>query len=54
MKFKIFLHDVGSNLKNLSSNVTNISSTTVLAEKGMVEDRKNVSFQWANYINEKK
>ena len=40
----IFLHDVGSNLKNLSSNVTNISSTTVLAEKGMVEDRKMFLF----------
>ena len=29
----IFLHDVGSNLKNLSSNVSNIYSTTVLAKK---------------------
>ena len=40
----IFLYDVGSNLKNLSSNVSNISSTTVLAEKGVVEDRKMFLF----------
>ena len=31
-------------IKNLSSNVSNISSTIVLAEKGVVEDRKMFLF----------
>ncbi len=36
----IFLHDTGNNLKSLSPNSKNISSMTIVAEKGMVEDRK--------------
>ena len=40
----IFLHDTGSNLKNLSSNISNVSSVTVLSEKGLVDERKLVLF----------
>ena len=41
MKFKIFfLHDTGKNLKNFSSNISNTSSTTVLAEKGIIKDKE--------------
>ena len=35
----IFLHDQGRNLKNLSSNSTNLSSTTITAEKGISKGR---------------
>ena len=35
----IFLHDTGNNLKNLSPNISNVSSTTIVAEKGIVEER---------------
>ena len=36
----IFLHDNGNNLKNLSSNISDSQSTTVVAEKGMIDSRK--------------
>ena len=36
----IFLHDTGNNLKNLSANTKNVSSTTVIARKGIVDQRK--------------
>jgi lipopolysaccharide export LptBFGC system permease protein LptF len=36
----IFLHDTGNNLKNLSSNSTDTVSTTIIAEKGLVDKRK--------------
>lgn len=35
----IFLHDTGQNLKNFSSNISNSSSTTIVAEKGIVENK---------------
>ena len=36
----IFLYDKGNNLKNLSSNIEDTFSTTIIAEKGLVEKRK--------------
>ena len=36
----IFLHDDGNNLKNLSSNISKTSSTTIVAEMGKVDERK--------------
>ena len=36
----IFLHDKGNNLKNLSSNISKISNTTILAESGIVDQKK--------------
>ena len=36
----IFLHDNGNNLKNLSSNISKTSSTTIVAEMGKVDERK--------------
>ncbi|MDA8688146.1 LptF/LptG family permease [Candidatus Pelagibacter bacterium] len=36
----IFLHDKGNNLKNLSSNTTNTSETTIIAKKGIVKNKK--------------
>ena len=35
----IFLHDTGKNLKNFPSSSTDISSTTIIAEKGVVEKK---------------
>ena len=35
----IFLYDSGNNLKNFSSNTNNIKSTTIIAEKGVVEKK---------------
>ncbi len=35
----IFLHDTGNNLKNFSSNVKDSSNVTILAEKGIVENK---------------
>lgn len=35
----IFLHDSGSNLKNFSSNKANLLSTTIIAEKGIIEKK---------------
>ena len=40
----IFLHDSGNNLKNLSSDSTDSSSTTIIAEKGMIDLRKMLLF----------
>ena len=40
----IFLHDSGNNLKNLSSDSTDSSSTTIIAEKGMIDLRKLLLF----------
>jgi len=36
----IFLHDKGNNLKNLSSNISKINNTTILAENGIVDQKK--------------
>ena len=36
----IFLHDKGNNFKNLSSNLSQIAETTILAENGIVEENK--------------
>ena len=35
----IFIHDTGNNLKNFSSNIENVSSTTIVAEKGIINNR---------------
>ena len=40
----IFLNDTGNNLKNLSPNSTNVSSTTIVGEKGIVEERDMILF----------
>ena len=36
----IFLHDRGNNLKNLSANSSNTKETTIIAENGVIEDKK--------------
>ena len=36
----IFLHDKGNNLKGLTSNTSNVSSTTIVAENGIVEKKR--------------
>tara|TARA_B100001057_G_scaffold291912_1_gene291978 strand:+ start:1392 stop:2507 length:1116 start_codon:yes stop_codon:yes gene_type:complete len=36
----IFLHDTGANLKNFSSNASKISSTTIIAKKGVIDSRQ--------------
>ena len=53
MKFKIFLHDTGNNLKNFSSNDSNVESTTIIAEKGIVE-RKELFLLNGKIISNKK
>ncbi len=40
----IFLHDTGKNLKNLSPNISNELNTTVVAETGIVKERKMFLF----------
>ena len=40
----IFLHDSGKNLKNLSPNISSNSNTTVVAETGIVKERKMFLF----------
>ena len=40
----IFLHDSGNNLKNLSSNSTNVKNTTIVAKKGIIENRIMILF----------
>ena len=40
----IFLHDKGNNLKNLSSNVSQTSSTTIIAENGIIDIKKMILF----------
>ena len=40
----IFLHDKGNNLKNLSSNTSKITSTTILAKSGIANDKILVMF----------
>ncbi len=36
----IFLHDEGDNLKNLTSNTSNVSSNTIIAKKGVVKEKR--------------
>ncbi len=36
----IFLHDKGNNLKNLSSNISETSSTTIIAENGIIQNQR--------------
>ena len=38
----IFLHDKGNNLKNLSSNISETSSTTIIAESGIIDIKKMI------------
>jgi lipopolysaccharide export LptBFGC system permease protein LptF len=40
----IFLHDKGNNLKNLSSNTTETTETTIIAENGIIEIKKMILF----------
>ena len=40
----IFLHDTGKNLKNLSPNISSDLNTTIVAEKGIVKERKMFLF----------
>ena len=40
----IFLHDKGNNLKNLSSNTSKTTSTTILADSGIANDKMLVMF----------
>ena len=40
----IFLHDKGNNLKNLSSNFSKTTATTILAESGIANDKVLVMF----------
>tara|TARA_X000001036_G_C20600964_1_gene774923 strand:- start:122 stop:1243 length:1122 start_codon:yes stop_codon:yes gene_type:complete len=40
----IFLHDKGNNLRNLSSNSTETKETTIIAEKGIVKEKKMFLF----------
>ena len=49
----IFLHDTGNNLKNFSSNDSNVESTTIIAEKGIVE-RKELFLLNGKIISNKK
>ena len=40
----IFMHDKGNKLRNLSSNSTETNETTILAEKGIVKEKKMILF----------
>ena len=40
----IFLHDKSNNLKNLSSNYSNTKDTTIVAENGLVNEKKMILF----------
>ena len=49
----IFLHDNSSNLSKLSSNPSETSSTTIIAENGIIKE-KNVFIKWIyNYLKKK-
>ena len=36
----IFIHDTNNNLENFSSNIENVSSTTIIANQGIINNRK--------------
>ena len=40
----IFLHDTGKNIKNLSSDSSDYTTTTIVADKGMIDKRKMILF----------
>ena len=45
MKLNIFfLHDTGKNIKNLSSDSSDYTTTTIVADKGMIDKRKMILF----------
>ena len=41
----IFLHDTGNNLKKLSANVSNVTSTVIVALRGTVDKRRMILFE---------
>ena len=41
----VFLHDKSNNLKNLSSNISEISSTTIVAKNGLIDKKKFYLFK---------
>tara|TARA_Y100000389_G_scaffold71507_1_gene68176 strand:+ start:1057 stop:2181 length:1125 start_codon:yes stop_codon:yes gene_type:complete len=41
----IFLHDTGNNLKKLSANVSNVTSTVIVASSGTVDKRRMILFE---------
>jgi len=49
----IFIHDKNNNLKNLSSNTSNDTYTTVIAQSGLVEQKKMILFN-GSLISSKK
>ena len=49
----IFLHDKGNNIKNLSSNTSKTSSTTIIAQSGIVDEKIMLLFN-GQIISEKK
>ena len=40
----IFLHDKGNNIKNFSSNISEINSTSIFAENGIIENKRMLLF----------
>ena len=49
----IFLHDTGKNLRKFSSNITDVSSTTIVAESGVV-NKRNLFLLKGQIISSKK
>ena len=48
----IFLHDNGNNLKNLSSNKGETTSTTIIAENGLIDEKDDLA-KWSDYFIKK-
>ena len=40
----VFIHDQGNNLKSLSSNISDTSSTTIIAKKGIFKEKNQLYF----------
>ena len=49
----IFMHDKSNNLRNLSSNITKTNNTTIIAENGLVDQKKIFLFN-SQIISSKK
>ena len=49
----VFIHDQGNNLKSLSSNISDTSSTTIIAKKGIV-NKKSIILLNGQILSSKK
>ena len=49
----VFLQDKGNHFKNLSSDISKNSITNIMAQKGIIENKRIIFAQWTRIISSK-